>query len=40
VRVGELVAECPAADVERLGLERGAQVYLLFAPERARLVAI
>jgi ABC-type sulfate/molybdate transport systems ATPase subunit len=40
VRVGELVAECPAAEVERLGLERGGQVYLLFAPERCRLVAL
>ena len=40
VRVGELVAECSAAEVERLGLERGGQVYLRFAPERCRLVAL
>jgi molybdate transport system ATP-binding protein len=40
VRVGELVAECPAGDVERLGLVRGEQVQLLFAPERTRLVAL
>jgi molybdate transport system ATP-binding protein len=38
VRVGELVAECAAGDVERLGLRRGEQVWLLFEPERARLV--
>jgi len=38
VRVGELVAECAAGDVERLGLARGDRVYLLFAPESARLV--
>ncbi len=40
VRVGELVAECSAAEVERLGLERGGQVYLRFAPESCRLVAL
>jgi molybdate transport system ATP-binding protein len=38
VRVGELVAECPADEVARLGLERGDRVYLLFAPASARLV--
>ena len=38
VRVGELVAECAAEEVERLGLRRGGEVYLLFPPERARLV--
>ena len=38
VRVGELVAECAAEDVERLGLRRGGEVYLLFPPERTRLV--
>jgi hypothetical protein len=38
VRVGELVAECTASDVERLGLRRGGPVYLVFAPESARLV--
>jgi ABC-type sulfate/molybdate transport systems ATPase subunit len=39
VRAGDLVAECAAADVERLGLRRGGPVYLVFAPESARLVA-
>jgi ABC-type sulfate/molybdate transport systems ATPase subunit len=38
VRVGELVAECAADDVGRLGLERGRQVYLLFGPDSTRLV--
>ena len=38
VRVGELVAECAAEEVERLGLRRGGEVYLLFPAERARLV--
>jgi molybdate transport system ATP-binding protein len=40
VRVGELVAECSAGDVARLGLARGGQVCLVFAPERTRLVAL
>ena len=38
VRVGELVAECAAGEVERLGLARGDRVYLVFAPESTRLV--
>ena len=38
VRVGELVAECAADEAERLGLERGGRAFLVFAPERARLV--
>jgi ABC-type sulfate/molybdate transport systems ATPase subunit len=38
VRVGELVAECAALDAERLGLRRGAAVYLLFGPESARII--
>jgi ABC-type sulfate/molybdate transport systems ATPase subunit len=38
VRVGELVAECAAGEIARLGLARGDRVYLLFAPESARLV--
>jgi ABC-type sulfate/molybdate transport systems ATPase subunit len=38
VRVGELVAECGAAEAEHLGLRRGDRAYLLFAPESARLV--
>jgi molybdate transport system ATP-binding protein len=38
VRVGELVAECSADEVERLGLRRGVQVWLLFDPATTRLV--
>jgi molybdate transport system ATP-binding protein len=38
VRVGELVAECTAADAGRLGLRRGDHVYLLFARESTRVV--
>jgi molybdate transport system ATP-binding protein len=38
VRVGELVAECAAADIERLALRRGGQVFLLFGAEQARIV--
>ncbi|HEX2102892.1 MAG TPA: ABC transporter ATP-binding protein [Solirubrobacteraceae bacterium] len=38
VRVGELVAECGAADAERLGLRRGSAVHLLFDPGSARIV--
>jgi molybdate transport system ATP-binding protein len=38
VRVGQVVAECTAEEVERLGLERGRQVWLLFTPDRTRLV--
>ena len=38
VRVGELDAECDAAEADRLGLERGGRAFLLFPPERARLV--
>jgi molybdate transport system ATP-binding protein len=40
VQVGELVAECPASEAERLGLRRGADVWLLFDPAKARIVAI
>jgi molybdate transport system ATP-binding protein len=39
VRVGDLVAECPAADVGRLGIERGRRAWVLFEPDRTRLVA-
>jgi molybdate transport system ATP-binding protein len=39
VRVGDLVAECPAADVGRLGIERGRRAWVLFDPDRTRLVA-
>jgi molybdate transport system ATP-binding protein len=39
VRVGELVAECGAGEVERLGLRRGQRAWLVFAPDRARIVA-
>jgi molybdate transport system ATP-binding protein len=38
VRVGALVAECDATEVERLGLRRGERAWLLFPPESARLV--
>ena len=38
VRVGELSAECAAAEAERLGLRRGDHVTLLFAPSSARIV--
>jgi ABC-type sulfate/molybdate transport systems ATPase subunit len=38
VRVGDLVAECAAGEAERLRLQRGEQVWLLFDPETARLV--
>jgi ABC-type sulfate/molybdate transport systems ATPase subunit len=39
VRVGELVAECAAADVERLALRRGERAWVLFEPARTRIVA-
>lgn len=38
VRIAGLVAERPAAEVERLGLRRGMAVWATFAPESARLV--
>jgi molybdate transport system ATP-binding protein len=38
VRVGELVAECPAETAERLGLERGREVSLQFEAASARIV--
>ena len=38
VRVGELVAECEAEEAERLGLRRGGQAFLVFDPDRTRLV--
>ena len=38
VRVGDLVAECAAADVERLGLERGERAWVVFDPARTRIV--
>ena len=38
VRVGDLVAECAAADADRLGLRRGGEVHLRFAAESARIV--
>ena len=39
VQVGELVAECPAGEAERLGLRRGGDVWLLFDPRDTRIVA-
>jgi ABC-type sulfate/molybdate transport systems ATPase subunit len=38
VRVGELVAECSAAEAERLSLRRGGHAFLLFTAESARIV--
>jgi molybdate transport system ATP-binding protein len=38
VRVGELVAECAAVEVERLGLRRGERAWVLFDPARTRIV--
>ncbi len=38
VRVGGLVAECPAERAEDLGLERGREVYLQFEAASARIV--
>lgn len=40
VRLGDLVCECPPADAERFGLERGATAYALFPATAARLVAL
>jgi molybdate transport system ATP-binding protein len=39
VQVGELVAECDAAEAERLGIRRGGHVWLLFDAASARIVA-
>jgi ABC-type sulfate/molybdate transport systems ATPase subunit len=38
VRIGDLVAERPAAEVERLGLRRGMTAWATFAPRDARVV--
>ncbi len=38
VRVGELSGECPAGDAERLDLQRGDAVTLLFDPRSTRIV--
>jgi hypothetical protein len=40
VRMGPLTAECPAEDVERVGLRRGEPATASFAPAHARLIAI
>jgi len=40
VQVGELVAECPAEEAERLGLRRGGHVWLRFDPASTRIVDI
>ncbi len=40
LRVGDVVAELPAADVERLGLEPGTNAWATFAPSSVRLVAL
>jgi molybdate transport system ATP-binding protein len=40
LRVGELVLERPAEEVERLGLRAGATAWATFAPESVRLVPL
>jgi molybdate transport system ATP-binding protein len=40
VRVGALTVECAAAELDRLGLRRGARAVVTFPPERARLVPL
>lgn len=39
LRVGEVAVECPADEVERLGLKPGARAFATFPPSSARLVA-
>lgn len=40
LRIGEVVVECPAQEVERLGLEPGATAWATFPPEAVRIVAL
>jgi ABC-type sulfate/molybdate transport systems ATPase subunit len=40
LRIGELVVERPAEEVERLGLEPGTTAWATFAPEAVRIVAL
>jgi ABC-type sulfate/molybdate transport systems ATPase subunit len=40
LRVGEVVAEVPAEDIARLGLEAGTQAWATFAPSSVRLVPL
>jgi ABC-type sulfate/molybdate transport systems ATPase subunit len=40
LRIGEVVVERPAEEVERLGLEPGTTAWATFAPEAVRIVAL
>ena len=40
LRIGEVVVERPAEEVERLGLEPGTMAWATFAPEDVRIVAL
>jgi molybdate transport system ATP-binding protein len=40
LRVGDVVVERPAEEVERLGLGNGAQAWAIFPPEAVRIVAL
>ena len=40
LRIGEVVVERPAGEVERLGLEPGTMAWATFAPEDVRIVAL
>jgi ABC-type sulfate/molybdate transport systems ATPase subunit len=40
LRIGDVVVECPAEEVERLGLEPGTTAWATFAPEAVRIVAL
>jgi ABC-type sulfate/molybdate transport systems ATPase subunit len=40
LRVGDIVVERPADEIERLGIGNGAQAWAIFAPEAVRIVAL
>jgi hypothetical protein len=40
LRVGEVVVERPAEEVERLGLGNGTPAWAIFPPEAVRIVAL
>jgi hypothetical protein len=40
LRVGDVVVERPAEELERLGLSNGAQAWAIFPPEAVRIVAL
>jgi hypothetical protein len=40
LRIGEVVVERPAEELERLGLEPGTTAWATFAPEAVRIVAL